>query len=258
MTFTIDGQRDGPLELFGVSRRWDRALLGSPSLWTQIYVENGEDEATRISTFLYLSRGCSLHVDIMTALPTMDSLDLIANHISRVSTISIRPSVGDTATASDMQQWEQAASHILGSLSNGPLAVNDTSCFGISLQENQELYYCVILMQFTMGNTVNSTNMQDSITSTGLPATTYPETWEECIARCACSLAKDLSLNIAKGALAFARMPTLMPEPILLIHSSSLLPIVRHDDSSYLCGIVLKYTLSATSWCNYDCHFILY
>jgi hypothetical protein len=149
MTFAIDGRKDGPLEFLGVSRRWGSVLLDTPSLWNQIYVENGEDEIARISTFLHLSGGCSLHVDIMTALPTMDSLALIANHISRVTTVSIRPSLADTVTASHMEQWKRAASRILEVLSNGLLDVKDASCFGISLRENNELYYCIILEEKT-------------------------------------------------------------------------------------------------------------
>jgi hypothetical protein len=184
IAFSIDEQRDGPLELLAVSRRWDRALLDCPSLWNQIYVENGEDEIARISTFLYLSRGCSLHVDIMTALPdTMDSLQLIANQISRVSTISIRPSVSDTVTSSQMERWKHTASHILEVLGNDPLDVKSASCFGISLRENDEMYYCIALMQFTMVNTVNNASTQTSIASAGLPATTYLRKWEEQVTR---------------------------------------------------------------------------
>jgi hypothetical protein len=258
ITFAIDGRKDGPLELLAVSSRWAGVLLDTPSLWNQIYIENGEDEIARICTFLYLSRGCSLHVDIMTGLPSLDSLQLIVDHVSRVSTISIRPSAADTVTAFDMQQWEDAAIHILGRLSNGPFAVKDSCCFGISLRENQELYYCVFLMQFTMGNIVKSTDTQDSTTSARLPATTYPERWDECITRCVCSLVEEISLNIAEGTLAFPQIPTPTPEPIRLIHWPSLLSIVRHDNSSYPCEIALKYSLSATSWCNCNCHFILY
>jgi hypothetical protein len=218
MTFAVDGRKDGPLELLAVSRRWAGVLLDTPSLWNQIYIENGEDEMARIATFLRLSRGCSLHVDIMTALPNLDSVQLIVDHISRVSTISIRPSAADTVTALDMQLWEEAASRILGRLSNGPVAVKDSSCFGISLRENQELYYCVVLMRFTMENTVKGTNMQDSITCDGLPAITYPETWEERITRCAFSFIEELSLNIAKGTLAFPWTRTPTPESNRLIH----------------------------------------
>jgi hypothetical protein len=146
------------------------------------YVDNGEDEIARISTFLYLSRKCSLHVDIMTALPMLDGLELIGDHVSRISTISIRPSVADTVTALHMQRWEQAAARILGRLSNSPSDVKDASCFGISLRENQDLYYCIVLMQFTTGNTANSSNMIDS---SEIPVLGYPQTWEECITRCA-------------------------------------------------------------------------
>jgi hypothetical protein len=189
IAFAIDGVDAGPLELLLISRRWARLLLNTPSLWSQIYIQNGEDEMTRISTFLHFSRGCSLHVDIMTALPAMDSLQLIANHISRVSTITLRPSVSDTDTASHMEWWKDAASRILGRLSDGPLHVKDTSCFGISLRENDELYYCIILMQFTIGHTVNgTTHKQASATSVGF-ATAY-QLWKEHVTRCAFSLNK--------------------------------------------------------------------
>jgi hypothetical protein len=187
ISFAIDGLDAGPLELLMVSRRWTRLLLNTPSLWSHIYVQNGEDEMARISTFLYFSRGCSLHVDVMTTLPTMDSLHLIANHISRVATISIRPSFADTVTALYMEQWKRAASRIMEVLSNGPLDLKDASCFGISLRGNNEMYYCIVFIQFTMGNIENSTDMQGVVTSAGLPAM-YPQTWEERIIRCACSL----------------------------------------------------------------------
>jgi hypothetical protein len=190
IAFAIDGLDAGPLELLVVSRRWARLLLDTPSLWNYIYIQNGEDEMARISIFLHFSKGCSLHVDIMTALPTMDSLHLIANHISRVSAISIRPSASDTGTSLHIERWKQTASRILAGLSNGSLHVKDASCFGISLKENNELYYCIILMQFAIGHTINGIYLQAS-SSAGLPATTHLQTWKERITRCACSSGEE-------------------------------------------------------------------
>jgi hypothetical protein len=190
ITLAISGLEAGPLELLAVSRRWERLLLDTPSFWSHIYVLNGEDEIARISVFLYFSRGCSLHVDIMTALPSMDGLQLVANQISRVATISIRPCASDTVTALCMERWIQVASYILEKLSNDPLAsdVKDTSCFGISLWEHDRLYYCVVLMQFTMVTTGNTSNEKIYNTSAELPAMAHFLTWEEHLTRYALML----------------------------------------------------------------------
>jgi hypothetical protein len=178
----IDGRQAGPLELLTVSRRWERLLLDTPSLWNQIYIQNGEDEIARISIFLHLSRKCSLHVDILTALLTMDHWQLITENMSRVATISIRPGVSDTITALHMEQWKQAASSTLARLFKGqlPSNINSTSCFGFSLRENGALYYSIISMKFTTANMVASTDKQDRLTAIPLN-----RMWEEQIARCA-------------------------------------------------------------------------
>src|SRR4051794_35443052 len=89
--FAIDGQPSGPLQFTMVSTQWERLLCDAPPLWSHIYVQNGEDEMARISAFLHLSHDLPLHVDIMTVRPSIDCLQLVANHISRVATISIRP-----------------------------------------------------------------------------------------------------------------------------------------------------------------------
>jgi hypothetical protein len=184
ITLAIDGRQAGPLELLAVSGRWERLLLDTPSLWSQICIQNGEDEITRISTFLYLSRKCSLHVDILTSVLSRDSLRLIAEHISRVTTISIRPGPLDTTTALRMGDWKQATSHILMMLGNGLLASNITSasCFGISLRENGRLYYCIILLQFAMAATGNANDEQNCAES---PVMANYGLWEEHVARCA-------------------------------------------------------------------------
>jgi hypothetical protein len=188
ISFAIGGQQSGPLELLMVSTRWATLLVNSPSLWTQIYIQNGEDEMGRISTFLHLSKGCSLHVDIMTVLPTITSLQLIAKNFSRVATISISPGASDNDTAFPTEQWIQAASNILSTLSNGrpPPDVKDNPCFGISLRESGQWHYRVILMQFTTAVMVTSTDDENGIISASLPDTmTCFRRWEEYIARCA-------------------------------------------------------------------------
>jgi hypothetical protein len=155
--FAIAGRLAGPLDFIMVSRHWERFLLNSPSLWTQIYIQNGEDELARISTFLHLSKQCKLHVDVMAVLPTVDSLRLVAAHISRVRTISIRPGTSGTFTALQAEQWTRAAAHILENLSNGIQLcdVEPPACFGVTVWGDRGLYYHVILIQFTVATIVH-------------------------------------------------------------------------------------------------------
>jgi hypothetical protein len=156
----IVGRLAGPLEFTTVSRHWEGVLVGSPSLWTQIYIQNGEDEMARVSTFLDLSKQCPLHVDVMTVLPAMDSLRLVAEHISRVRTIAIRPGASETVTASHAEQWRQTAASFLEILSNGMQLsdVESPACYGVTIWDDEELYYHVILMQFTVAARVASIN----------------------------------------------------------------------------------------------------
>jgi hypothetical protein len=150
MTFAIDGQPSGPLEYLMVSKHWERLLLGTPSLWTQLYLQNGADEMARISTFLYLSRNYSLHVDIVTVLPDMDSLRLIIGDISRVATITIRPGASDTFTYLYMRQWKRSASYILATLYNQllpSLVLSDVRHSGFVLRNNDQWLYWVIFME---------------------------------------------------------------------------------------------------------------
>jgi hypothetical protein len=156
--FAITGRVAGPLEFITVSRDWGNALLDSPSLWTQIYIQNGEDEIARISTFLHLSQQCQLHIDVMTVLPTVDSLRLVAEHILRVNAISIRPGASGIFTALHAKQWRRAAAYVLEILSNG-MQVSDVespACFGVTIWGDRKLYYHVILMQFTVAARVAS------------------------------------------------------------------------------------------------------
>jgi hypothetical protein len=161
MEFAIAGRLTGPLDYIMVSMHWGRLLFDSPSLWTRIYVQNGEDEMARISTFLYLSKQSPLHIDIMTVLPTVDNLRLVAEHISRVRTISIRPGAPDTVTGLlHTKQWELAASCILATLLNGMQLcdLESSSCFGVHLWNDARSYFHVILMQFIVATRVASSH----------------------------------------------------------------------------------------------------
>ena len=212
IAFSIDGRHAGPQELLAVSRRWGKLLLETPSLWTQIYIQNGEDEIFRISTFLSLSGKCSLHVNILTSVPTR-GLHLIAEHISRVTTISIMPGPLDTVTALHMGRWKQASSHILTILSNGrALHVKSASCFGISLRENGQLFYSIVLMQFAMATAVRATDEQNYITSAELPVMSDSGTWEEQVTRyaflahwCHGPLSNNVTQSCRKGHPSFRR-----------------------------------------------------
>jgi hypothetical protein len=186
MALATSGRQAGPLELLTVSTGWQRLLLDTPSLWSQIYIQNGQDEMAQISTFLYLSKGHSLHLDIMGVLPNTECLQPIAENISRVKTISIRPGGSDTTTTLHMGQWKQAASCILAKLANGvvPSDIKYASCFGYSLTENGQLYYSTILMQFTMATPVATAKTQNNDVSAILSAAAYSRIWEEYIARC--------------------------------------------------------------------------
>ena len=166
IAFAVDGKEAGPLPLLLVSKRWERLLFETPALWTQIHIQNGEDELARICTFLHFSKECPLHLEIMTPLPNMDYLQPVAMHISRVATISIRPGLSDRDTPLHMEQWKRVASPILAKLSNGilPPDVKDTSCSGVSLRHDNQLYYCVLLMQFEMAQTIASIDKPDSNT----------------------------------------------------------------------------------------------
>jgi hypothetical protein len=152
MEFAIAGRVGGPLEFIMVSRDWGNALLDSPFLWTHIYIQNGEDEITRISTFLHLSKQCQLHIDVMTVLPNVDILRLLSEHVSRVTTISIRPGASGIFTALHAKQWRRAAAYVLEILSNGMQLcdLESPTCFGVIIWDGMSMYYHVILMQFTV------------------------------------------------------------------------------------------------------------
>jgi hypothetical protein len=152
MEFAVAGRVAGPLEFIMVSRDWGGALLDLPSLWTQIYIQNGEDEIARISAFLYLSKECQLHVDVTTVLPTADNLRLVGEHISRVRTILIRPGALDTFTPSHAKHWGRTAAYVLESLSNGMhlAEVEPPIECRVTRRDDSRWYYHVILLHFTV------------------------------------------------------------------------------------------------------------
>jgi hypothetical protein len=185
MEMAIDGQVNGPLEYMSVSTAWQRLLLDTPSLWTQIYIQNTEDELARISAFLHLSKESLLHVDIMTVhLPT-DSMRLISENIPRVIDISIRPGPSDTPSELHAEQWKQAAALHLARLSYSllPSDLARTSSYGISLRENGHLHYCVVLVHLTLLNTVHhhGPNIPALMATFDTEACFY--LWEEHVAR---------------------------------------------------------------------------
>jgi hypothetical protein len=55
LSLAIQDSADGPLPYLAVSPHWSETILSSPALWTQIIINNGEDEEARLHTFLHLS-----------------------------------------------------------------------------------------------------------------------------------------------------------------------------------------------------------
>jgi hypothetical protein len=185
MEIVIDGQVNGPLEYMSVSTAWQRLFLGTPSLWTQIYIQNTEDELARISVFLHLSKESLLSVDVMTVhLPT-DSMRLILENISRVFDISIRPGPSDTPSELHAEQWKQAAAKHLARLSYSllPSDLARTSCYGVNLRENGHLYYRVVLVHLVLLNTARNYRQTSPALTDAFDIETCFSVWDEHIAR---------------------------------------------------------------------------
>lgn len=183
----VEGQPNGPLELIMVSRHWEALIIHSPSLWSQIYIQNGDDEMARISTFLLLSKDLPLRIDVMTVVPKTDGLRLIARNVSRITSISIRPGgVFNGDMASSLVLWKESASYILATVFHGqlPSHVEDTSCLGISLPENDQLHYQVIQMSFRMSAKETDDQPSRSFSPASAEMRTYTRMWDEHISRC--------------------------------------------------------------------------
>jgi hypothetical protein len=178
MEFAVAGRVAGPLEFTMVSRQWGIALFDSPFLWTQICIQNGEDEIARISAFLYLSKQCQLHVDVMTVLPTADNLRLVGEHISRVRTILIRPGALDTFTPSHAKHWRRTAAYVLESLSNDMhlSEVEPPIECSMTCRDDGRWYYHVILLHFTVAARVAKSDEHNRMWEDHLTkyACTYP------------------------------------------------------------------------------------
>lgn len=69
--FSILDDSAGPLPYLAVSSHWCQALIGTPSLWTTIVIENGEDETARIHTFLHLSQSSLLDIIFKASIDTL-------------------------------------------------------------------------------------------------------------------------------------------------------------------------------------------
>jgi len=184
MEIAIDGQPNGPLEYLLVSTDWQRLLLNTPSLWTQIYIQNTEDEMARISAFLHLSKESLLYVDIMTVLPTTDSMQLISENISRVREISIRPGPSNNPSELHAKKWKRAASDHLAKLNLVPSDLAHTSCYGISLKESGHRYYHVVLVHLAIRDTAREYRWNIQAPMDLPDMETYLRLWEEHMARC--------------------------------------------------------------------------
>lgn len=115
LLYVIQEVPTGPLELLTVSKSWYMLIVDSPLLWTNVFLENSEDEASRVWTFLYLSTDSPLHIHIRTILPSNHSLELLHPHRSRIKTISIMPGYHTKIPTLSMywDQWKWSTSYIL-------------------------------------------------------------------------------------------------------------------------------------------------
>jgi hypothetical protein len=183
-----------PLQVLPVEL-WQSVLLNLPLLWSQIHLCNEEDEMALVFTFLHLSKGSPLHVDIQTVLPITGSLELIAEHSSRVRTISIGPGVSNNITALHTEQWKRAASFTLASLLNGllPSDIKHTSCLGNTFRDNGQWYYSVILMHFTMDTSAYQRNRIVHTDSSDKQRTF--RLWEGYIGKCVTRYSEQLKMS---------------------------------------------------------------
>ena len=140
-------QPAGPLAFIMVSESWKRELLHSPALWSQIYIQNDEDEMARIWTFLQLSKSSLLDVYISTVLPTTDMIQLIEPHLSRVRSISFMAKIPHPLTTLHGEQWRQAVSNVMATFSDQltPWNVVDYSCSGRLIGPDTGVYHAAAM-----------------------------------------------------------------------------------------------------------------
>jgi hypothetical protein len=91
ISFAIADLAEGPLPLVQVSSRWSEAILDTPSLWTTVIIDHGEDEAARIHTFLSLSKNQTLDVRVLVPLSHSENLEIVVSEASRLRSFSIFP-----------------------------------------------------------------------------------------------------------------------------------------------------------------------
>ncbi|KIM22139.1 hypothetical protein M408DRAFT_28948 [Serendipita vermifera MAFF 305830] len=115
VSFVIQDVPTGPLELLTVSKSWYTLFINSPLLWTDVFLENSEDELARVWTFLHLSRDSPLHIHIRTMIPSNESLELLYPHRPRIKVISIMPGYHIEIPTSPTYwgQWRRSTSYIL-------------------------------------------------------------------------------------------------------------------------------------------------
>ena len=92
LSLAIHDFATGPLPYLAVSPDWSETILSSPILWTQITIDDGEDEEARVHTFLHLSAGQLLDVSCTMDGPTQ-SLQLLAQNRMRIRSLVVDPSM---------------------------------------------------------------------------------------------------------------------------------------------------------------------
>jgi hypothetical protein len=189
LRLAIHNQPAGPVVFIGVSWNWRRELLDSPALWTQIWIQNDENETARIQAFLRLSGRSPLDVYVKTVPPAMDRLQLLKPHYSRVRTVSIMPNMPQPLTTEHGEQWTRAASNIMATFSNQPTPWNASkySCSGRRIGPDPGVYYVAVIEFFLSYPAIQPTSTDAQ--SRGY-LTSEPEqrrqfsSWENYITRC--------------------------------------------------------------------------
>jgi hypothetical protein len=92
LSLAIHDFATGPLAYLAVSPDWSETILNSPTLWTQIIIDDGEDEEARLHIFLHLSASQLLDVSCMMDGPTQ-SMQLLAQNRMRIRSLVVEPSM---------------------------------------------------------------------------------------------------------------------------------------------------------------------
>jgi hypothetical protein len=119
LSLAADDSADGPLPYLTVSTHWSETILSSPALWTQIIIDNGEDEEARLHTFLHLSGSQLLDVVCVGEIP-IQSLQLLTQSRMRIRSLVVYRSTEDRSMTISVLLWRS-----LGNQNMRRLAVRD-------------------------------------------------------------------------------------------------------------------------------------